>query len=72
MSPATWMERVTAERDELAEKLVKLEAFIDSDIFPELDMAMRHTLHLQRYAMKAYKSLLGRRLKLAEEKLKEA
>lgn len=55
-------ERVIAERIELAEKCVKLEAFITSDAFKAIDILDRDLLEEQHNAMTIYLAVLDRRV----------
>ena len=55
-------ERVLAERAELAEKCVKLEAFIVSDAFKSIDILDRDLLEEQHNAMTVYLAVLDRRI----------
>lgn len=55
-------ERVIAERTELSEKCVKLEAFIVSDGFKVIDILDRNLLEEQYNAMTAYLDILDRRI----------
>ena len=55
-------ERVLAERSELAEKCVKLEAFIVSDAFKAVDILDRDLLEEQHNAMTVYLAVLDRRI----------
>lgn len=55
-------ERVLAERAELADKCVKLEAFIASDAFKSVDILDRDLLEEQHNAMTGYLAVLDRRI----------
>lgn len=55
-------ERVLAERAELADKCVKLEAFIVSDAFRAIYTLDRHLLKEQHEAMTVYLAVLDRRI----------
>lgn len=55
-------ERVLTERAELAEKCVKLEAFIVSDAFKSVDILDRDLLEEQHNAMTVYLAVLDRRI----------
>ncbi|WP_370281583.1 hypothetical protein [Pseudooceanicola sp.] len=55
-------ERVLAERAELADKCVKLEAFIVSDAFKAVDILDRDLLEEQHNAMTVYLAVLDRRI----------
>lgn len=55
-------ERVIQEYTELAEKVQKLDLFIDSKIYNELELDDQHLLQLQLYVMSDYLSILERRI----------
>jgi hypothetical protein len=63
MSMNSWKDRVEIERKQLAEKLEKLDAFIDgSDKFVELAYEERMLLCMQRHAMQTYRDILDLRI----------
>lgn len=57
-----WQIRVTEERRDLDAKLAKLDAFIASPAFGNLDEAEQRRLRLQRPLMRAYSGILGQRI----------
>lgn len=62
--PMNWQERVIAERDELASKLEKLEAFGHSDQAPELPSKVLDLMIWQRNSMRDYLAALNGRIEL--------
>lgn len=58
----TWKDRVVAERIELAERLSKLQVFIGSKGFEELDEINQQLLLEQNSAMFLYFNALSRRI----------
>lgn len=63
--------RVIDERDQLSEKLDKLDSFIESDRFQDLHWRDRHLLTRQAVCMQSYKEILDERInrfKTEEEK----
>lgn len=60
--------RLQNERDELAERYEKLEAFLSTDKFNQLDDQNRELLREQFYAMRKYLSVLNTRLDIANSK----
>jgi len=61
-----WQERVITERNELGDKLTKLEVFNRSKRFEALRMG-RDLLLRQESAMREYLDILNRRIELFEE-----
>ena len=57
-------ERLVAERDELDDKLAKLEAFIGSSRFEDLDERNRKLLATQCDAMRQYSTILNVRISI--------
>ncbi|MGY6275906.1 crAss001_48 related protein [Methylomonas sp. MgM2] len=55
-------QRVVTEKDELDEKLNKLRAFFDTDIYANLDEAERSRLSRQSRYMEYYSDVLGERI----------
>ena len=60
--------RLQNERDELAERYEKLEAFLLTDKFNQLDDQSRELLREQFYVMRKYLSVLNARLDIANSK----
>ena len=58
----SFQDRVVAEREELAEKLEKLEAFENGEVFGTLPESERTDLISQICAMSSYKAVLDRRI----------
>lgn len=56
--------RLVVERDELDDKLTKLEAFIGSNRFENLDERNRKLLVAQRDAMRQYSDILNVRISI--------
>lgn len=56
------LDRINTEYEELAEKIEKLEAFINGDIFGDLDTVDQVLLRAQLGAMNAYLGILRMRL----------
>lgn len=63
-----FMFRLQNERDELAERCQKLEAFLSTDKFNHLDDKNRELLREQLYVMGKYLSVLNARLDIANSK----
>lgn len=63
-----FMFRLQNERDELAERCQKLEAFLSTDKFNHLDDQNRELLREQLYVMGKYLSVLNARLDIANSK----
>lgn len=59
---APHQQRVVTERDELAERLVKLLAFLQTPLFAGLDAAERSRLRNQARFMDGYLAVLGERI----------
>jgi len=60
---APYQERVIQEKQELADRLTKLEAFRETDSFQlHLSPAERCRLERQRFAMHEYNQVLGERI----------
>lgn len=59
--------RLEAEKEDLANKLAKLETFLNSDDDPNIDPRQYHLLRIQRYAMETYLEILTQRLILLQE-----
>jgi hypothetical protein len=57
-----FQERVVNERKELSDKLVKLEAFLPTDVFYTLPSAEQDRLKRQRAAMSTYLAVLDERI----------
>lgn len=57
-------ERLVAERDELDDKIAKIEAFIGSARFEDLDERNRKLLAAQRDAMRQYSVILNVRISI--------
>ena len=62
----SYLQRMTEEYKELIEKQDKLEKFIISDGFSELDTEDQRLLFSQSHAMAAYSEILSLRIKRAE------
>jgi hypothetical protein len=62
MSETTWGERLLVERDELAEKIRRLQEFLISEDFRRLAVADRELLILQIDPMLQYMSVLNQRV----------
>lgn len=54
--------RIIDERDQLLEKLNKLDSFIESDKFQEIDDVQRALLQVQATAMNCYLQCLNERI----------
>jgi hypothetical protein len=63
---ADWQQRVIAERDEVRERLSKLEPFLDSINFTNLDADNQDLLVEQAHIMDEYVNVLNRRIALFE------
>jgi hypothetical protein len=63
---ADWQQRVIAERDEVQERLSKLEPFLDSINFTNLDADNQDLLVEQAHIMDEYVNVLNRRIALFE------
>jgi hypothetical protein len=64
-----WYDRLVAETEGLANKLDKLERFIDSDKFCELNKENRALLSMQKHAMISYMLILNRRIEINRYKV---
>ena len=62
----TFIERLEIECDEVAERLNKLQSFMNSESFEKLDWDNRNLLYCQESEMIEYHSTLCKRLKLAK------
>lgn len=62
LKPVTFKDRVVAERDELTEKLGKLNPFIGGEIYNGLPSDERERLSLQAGIMKDYLDILNERI----------
>lgn len=62
-----WQQRVIKERDELAERLSKLNAFINNDSFEALLAEDQVLLAAQRSVMQELEVILTRRIKRFEQ-----
>ena len=62
----TWLERLRRERDELGQRILKLDGFTNTDTFKELPDLERKDLMTQRALMSAYLEILTNRTKRAE------
>jgi hypothetical protein len=58
----TYQQRVEQEKTELDEKLLKLQAFIDSEAFKAIDPVQTSLLKIQAGAMETYSHVLAERL----------
>lgn len=63
----TFVERLEIECDEVAERLNKLQSFMNSDAFERLDCENRNLLYCQEVEMIEYHSTLCKRLKIAKK-----
>lgn len=61
-----WLDRLKAERDEVNERLFKLEGFLYSDEFVGLPGPDRFLLTIQADIMHAYEEILCERIRRAE------
>jgi len=59
---APHQQRVIDERNELAERLEKLEAFLHTDVYNNLNSAEQNLLDCQKIAMTQYLSTLNERI----------
>lgn len=66
-----WLEKVKKEHKELTDKYVKLEQFIKSEKFKELDAGDRELLWEQKYIMERYIYVLVHRIAKAEQETKK-
>lgn len=57
-----WKDRAIKEKDELDEKIEKLDAFIDADNFWELPITQQLLLYNQLDHMVQYSAILGQRI----------
>lgn len=57
------LDRLSAEREELAKKITKLKAFMKSNTYKQLDDFDKTILQEQKHSMKSYKRALDLRLK---------
>jgi hypothetical protein len=62
MTMAPHQERVVIERDELREKIAKLNAFLDGDTFNGLPADERRRLIAQEFVMCQYEHILNSRI----------
>ena len=60
-------ERVRVEKDELREKIGKLENFLKSEKIKQIDTTQANLLRMQYDTMTAYANILEKRLALYEE-----
>lgn len=58
----TWIDRLIAEKDELGDRMTKLDKFMRTEEFSALPKRQRHLLRDQRVSMNVYFSLLMQRL----------
>jgi hypothetical protein len=59
---STFIERLLAEETELNEKKAKLEAFVETDAFKNVDKEQQSLLKIQLNAMATYSECLNQRL----------
>ena len=59
---APHQQRVVTERDELAERLAKLMAFLQAPVFAGLDAAERVRMRSQAHHMNGYLAMLNERI----------
>lgn len=57
-----YKERLKQERDELLDKVRKLDVFVCKPEFKDLSLHQQHLLEIQKYAMETYLVCLNRRL----------
>ena len=57
-----YKERLKQERDELLDKIRKLDIFVCKPEFKDLSLHQQHLLEIQKYAMETYLVCLNRRL----------
>lgn len=62
-----FLERLKTEKNELQEKLIKLESFIVSAKFDDLAPVQQSLLKIQLYSMSTYSNCLNERIKWPEE-----
>ena len=62
MTYADWQQRVIEERDQLQERLTKLQAFVVTPAFKSLPWVERSRLISQKAAMTEYLDILGERI----------
>ena len=62
MSLQPHQQRVVTEKDELDEKIVKLNAFLNGSFFSTLDSSEQEHLKLQAHYMSEYSDVLGARI----------
>jgi len=59
---STFLERLVEEKQQLDEKIEKLEAFTSSENFSKIDAVQMSLLNIQLFSMKAYSQCLLERL----------
>lgn len=62
MNRPEWYERLVSERDDLQERCTKLETFMESESFRELDRMSQYMLHDQRTCTRALLNVLTMRI----------
>jgi hypothetical protein len=65
-TPLTFLERLIDEKDQLGEKISKLQSFIESDNYQKIDSQQRDYLCLQLLSMQSYFQCLMYRKNLLE------
>jgi hypothetical protein len=64
---STFLERLRQEEKELASKAIKLQEFMETDVFEELSEGNQYLLDKQLEAMTEYINILGTRIELNEK-----
>jgi hypothetical protein len=62
LQPEPYQQRMLDEQAQLEERLQKLQAFVNTQAFQQLEIEDRELLLLQLIAMRDYASVLGRRI----------
>ena len=62
-----WVERAIKEKDDLDERIFKLEAFLDSDNCWDLSMTAQLLIYNQLDHMVQYSALLGQRIEQSHD-----
>lgn len=64
---STFKERLILEKQELNEKIEKLEAFVESENFSKIEPVQMSLLNAQLFAMKTYSQILVERIAWLKE-----
>ena len=70
-TPTSFRDRLAIEEDELDNKIMKLEIFIESDAFATIDPVQGSLLNIQLAAMNTYNKCLGERIDWLDKNKKQ-